>query len=52
MGLRLVVGWAQVSYRVDGSAIVSFNDSAAGLVLGRNGGVKPFMKQVSTPSQG
>jgi hypothetical protein len=44
--------WLQVSYRVDGSATVSFNNYAAGLVLGRNGGVKPFIKQVSSPSQG
>lgn len=41
----------QVSYRVDGSVTVSFNSYAAGLVLGRNGGVRPFIKQVSTSSQ-
>jgi hypothetical protein len=36
----------QVSYRSDGSATVSFNNYGAGLVLGKNGGVKPFIKQV------
>ena len=36
----------QVSYRTDGSATVSFNNYGAGLVLGKNGGVKPFIKQV------
>ena len=39
-----------MNYRADGSATVSFNNYAAGLVLGRNGGVKPFIKQVSVPS--
>lgn len=35
----------QVTYAADGSATVSFDNTGAGLILGRNGGVDPFGPQ-------